>query len=122
MLHCDLPVYDPAPDMFLNERTMPVAYSGSLIPPRLEIAKTIYNSDVTSFHAIRDKVIREFKRDISKIAKAFLKGGMRTVIVSFYPVVAMADSSSEKRRIMVARGEYAIVAYRDKRKFGKHSR
>ena len=108
-----LPVYDPPPDMFLNEKMKPQLYSDGLIPPRLEISARV-GCHIRDFSAERNNVYTRLQKKLSKIGEAFVKGGMKKVIIGVYPVVGIGLMKRGKwAKSTMAVFDYCMVAYMD---------
>jgi hypothetical protein len=108
-----LPIYDPPPDMFLNEKMKPQLYSDGLIPPRLEISAR-GGWSIRDFSKERNNVYARLQKKLSKIGEAFLDGGMKKVIIGVYPIVGMSLMKHGKwADSTVAAFDYCMVAYKN---------
>jgi hypothetical protein len=108
-----LPMYDPSPDMFLNEKMKPQVYSKNTIPPRLEISERV-GCHINDFSKERSNVFSKLKKKLSKIGEAFLDGGMKKVVIGVYPVVGMGLMKHGKwKKSTMAVFDYCMVAYKD---------
>ena len=106
-------MYDPSPDMFLNEKMKPQAYSNNMIPPTLEISARV-GCHIRDFSKERNNVFSRLKNKLSKIADAFLEGGMKKVVIGVYPVVGIGLMKRGKwAKSTMAVFDYCMVAYKD---------